>query len=83
MENKGNIIKEITKRNNETQKQYEFRLKIYKNVYDDLKDKDKAIIYSNIWVNIFSLDCKYPDEVMENVEKYRPDDKDNVYLIEK
>jgi hypothetical protein len=70
---------EVKRMDNETTEQYNFRKKIYKAVYDDTRDSDKSIIYSNIWVNILSLGCEYPAELMTRVEKYRPDENDNPY----
>jgi hypothetical protein len=79
---------EVKKRNNETEKQFKFRKNLYNEIYDDLNsNKDikedevskKALIYSNMWINILSLNCSYPDEVMELIHKYKPSDKDNIY----
>jgi hypothetical protein len=70
---------EVKREISETTDQYNFRKKIYKAVYDDTGDVEKATIYSNIWVNILSLGCEYPTELMKKVEKYRPDDSDNPY----
>jgi hypothetical protein len=70
----------IEKRRNETTKQFEFRKKIYDNIYEDTKSHQKALIYSNIWYNILSLNCTYPDAVMKDIMKYKPDPKDNVFI---
>jgi hypothetical protein len=67
----------ISRRSNETKKQFEFRQKIFNEVYEDTKDQEVALIYSNIWVNILSLGCSYPKEVLRKVEKYKP--KENIY----
>lgn len=72
---------EIQQRNNETKRQFQFRKNIYDEVLEDTKDQEKAMIYSNILVNIYSLGCSYPEEVMEMVEKYKPAKEENVYLI--
>lgn len=71
----------LVRRSNETNKQFEFRKKIYMDVLNDSHDEEKALRYSNIWVNILSMNCSYPEEVMKLVEKYKPSDKDNIYLI--
>lgn len=71
----------IRKRENETSRQFDLRKKIYDKVFNDLKDEEKALIYSNIWINIFSLGCNYPPEVLDLIEKYRPDDSENVYFM--
>jgi hypothetical protein len=69
----------IQKRNNETSKQFEFRKRIYDKIFNDIKDEEKALIYSNIWINILSLGCTYPKEVLRIIEKYRPSEEDNIY----
>ena len=73
----------IEKRRNETTRQFLFRKKIYDDVLNDTKSKEKALIYSNIWYNILSLNCTYPDEVMKNISKYKPDPSDNVFIQNK
>ena len=62
----------IFKRNNETTEQFEFRRHLYNKILNDIKDEEKALIYSNIWVNIITLGCTYPNEVMKLLEKYKP-----------
>jgi len=69
----------IYKRNYETSKQFDFRKKLYDKIVNDIKDNEKALIYSNIWINILSMGCSYPDEVMKKIEKYRPIDELNPY----
>jgi hypothetical protein len=69
----------IQKRNNETTKQFEFRKRLYDKIFNDIKDEEKALIYSNIWINILSLGCSYPSEVIGLIEKYRPSEEDNIY----
>jgi hypothetical protein len=69
----------IQKRNNETNTQFEFRRRLYDKIFNDIKNEEKAVIYSNIWINILSMDCTYPKDVMEMIEKYRPSDEDNVF----
>ena len=56
----------------ETDTQFDFRKQIYTNVYNDTKSKQKATLYSNFWVNILSMNCQYPDEIMKQIEKYKP-----------
>ena len=51
----------------ETDNEFNFRQQIYEKVYKDLKSKQKATLYSNIWVNILSMECKYPNELMEKI----------------
>ena len=70
----------LEKRRNETTRQFLFRKKIYDDIYNDTKSKEKALIYSNIWYNILSLNCTYPEEVMKNILKYKPDPRDNVFI---
>jgi hypothetical protein len=72
------MMNTISRKQNETKKQFEFRKKIYDEVYDDTKDAETALIYSNIWVNVLSLGCAYPKEVMMRVEKYKP--KENIFI---
>ena len=67
------------KKNNETEKQFQFRKNLYDKIFNDTKDEEKALIYSNIWINILSLGCSYPKEVLQNIEKYRPADEDNIF----
>ena len=69
----------IQKRNNETPKQFDFRKRLYDKIYNDIKDEEKALIYSNIWINVLQLGCKYPKSVMNLVEKYKPSEEDNIY----
>jgi hypothetical protein len=69
----------IGKRNNETEKQFTFRKNLFDKIYNDIKDEEKALIYSNIWVNIISLGCSYPKDVMDLIGKYRPADEDNIF----
>ena len=63
----------------ETDTEFNFRKQIYDNVFNDTKSKQKATLYSNIWVNMLSMECKYPDELMEKVEKYKPET--NIYNV--
>ena len=69
----------IGKRNNETEKQFNLRKVLFDRIYNDIKDEEKALIYSNIWINILSLGCSYPREVMQIVEKYKPIDEENIF----
>lgn len=69
----------LKKKEYETDTEFNFRKQIYDNVYNDTKSKQKATLYSNIWVNILSMECKYPDELMEQVEKYKP--QTNIYNV--
>lgn len=69
----------LKKKNNETYEQFLFRGKIFLNVYEDTKDEVTALKFSNIWVNILSLNCSYQKDVMELVEKYRPTEEENIY----
>ena len=61
----------------ETDYQFEFRKNIYDNVYNDTHNKQKATLFSNIWVNILSMECQYPNEIMAQIEKYKP--KNDIY----
>ena len=70
---------EFKKKEYETDTEFNFRKQIYDNVYNDTKSKQKATLYSNIWVNMLSMECKYPDELMEKVEKYKPET--NIYNV--
>ena len=65
-------IWEIQKKEYETDTQFDFRKQIYDNVYNDTKSKQKATLYSNYWVNILSMNCQYPDEIMKQIDKYKP-----------
>ena len=56
----------------ETDNEFNFRKGIYDEVYNDIKSKQKATLYSNYWVNILSMNCQYPDEIMKQIEKYKP-----------
>ena len=69
---KNDDIWNLVKKDYETDTQYNFRKEIYDNVYNDTKDKQKASLYSNFWVNILSMNCQYPDEIMKQIEKYKP-----------
>ncbi len=70
--NENDEIWNLKKKEYETDAQFNFRKEIYDNVYRDIKSKQKATLYSNIWVNILSMECKYPNELMEKIEKYKP-----------
>ena len=69
----------LKKKDYETDNEFNFRKEIYDNVYNDTKSKQKATLYSSIWVNILSMECKYPNELMEKIEKYKP--KRNIYNL--
>ena len=69
----------IKQKKYETENEYNFRKGIYEAVYNDIKSKQKATLYSNIWVNILSMECKYPEELMEHIKKYKP--KTNIYDV--
>ena len=69
----------LKKKDYETDNEFNFRKEIYDNVYNDTKSKQKATLYSSIWVNILSMECKYPNELMEKIEKYKP--KRNIYNV--
>jgi hypothetical protein len=56
---------------------------IFLRVYEDTNDENIALKYSNILVNVLSLDCSYQSDVMEKIEKYRPSDEENIYLNRK
>jgi hypothetical protein len=75
------VSQALIQRKNETKEQFEFRMNIFNNIYNDLKDSNKALVYSNIWINILSLGCSYPESIMEKVKKYEPDACSNVYNI--
>ena len=69
----------LKKKEYETENEFNFRKEIYDKVYNDLKSKQKATLYSNVWVNILSMECKYPEELMEQIEKYKP--QTNIYNV--
>ena len=69
----------IKKKEYETDAQFNFRKDIYDKVFEDTKSRQKATLYSNIWVNILSMECKYEDELMEKIEKYKPEK--NIYNV--
>ncbi len=69
---------EIKRKNNETTEQYNFRKNIWMKVYEETHNEESATIYSNIWVNILSLGCEYPSEIMKKIEKYKPEN--NIYI---
>ena len=62
----------LEKKDFETDEQFDFRKEIYENVLSDTNSKQKAHIYSNIWVNILSFNCKYSKTIMNKIEKYKP-----------
>ena len=65
-------IWDIQQKEYETDTQFEFRKQIYDEVFNDTKSKQKATLYSNYWVNILSMNCQYPDEIMKQIDKYKP-----------
>lgn len=69
----------LKKKEYETDTEFNFRKRIYDNVFNDTNSKQKATLYSNIWVNMLSMECKYPDELMNQVEKYKPET--NIYNV--
>jgi len=69
----------LKKKEYETEHEFNFRKEIYDNVYNDIKSKQKATLYSNLWVNILSMECTYSEELMEAIEKYKP--KTNIYNV--
>lgn len=56
-----------------------FRAKLFLKVFEDTNNVNTALKFSNIWINILSLNCSYQKDVMELVEKYRPSDEENIY----
>ena len=64
----------------EADAQFNFRKEIYDNVFNDTNSKKKATLYSNIWVNILSMECKYSTEIMKQIEKYKPNH--NIYDLQ-
>lgn len=72
-------IYDCVQKNFETDEEYKFRKEIYDKVFQDTQNKKNALIYSNMWVNILSMQCEYPKEIMENIEKYKP--INNIYKI--
>ena len=72
-------IWDLKQKEYETDNEFNFRKEIYDKVYNDLKSKQKATLYSNVWVNILSMECKYPEELMEQIEKYKP--QTNIYNV--
>lgn len=77
MDSSEDDVYNMCKKDFETDIQYNFRKSIYEEIYKDTNDKKKSLIYSNIWVNILSMSCEYPKEIMKAIEKYRP--KTNIY----
>ena len=65
-------IWDLKQKEYETDNEFNFRKEIYNKVLKDLKSRQKATLFSNIWVNILSMECKYPEELMEQIEKYKP-----------
>lgn len=72
-------IWDLKQKEYETDNEFNFRKEIYDKVFNDLKSKQKATLYSNLWVNILSMECKYPEELMEKIEKYKPET--NIYNV--
>ena len=72
-------IWDLKQKEYETDNEFNFRKEIYNKVFNDLKSKQKATLYSNLWVNILSMECKYPEELMEKIEKYKPET--NIYNV--
>ena len=46
-------------KSNELTTHFDYRKKVFDKVYEDLKDHDKSVCYSNIWYNITYLGNKY------------------------
>lgn len=70
----------ISKKNNETEKMYQFRKNIYDLVYNETKSYEKAKIYSNIIINKLSLQCNYNDDLNQLVKKFMDEAiKSNIY----
>mmetsp|Transcript_75 Transcript_75/g.66 ORF Transcript_75/g.66 Transcript_75/m.66 type:complete len:98 (+) Transcript_75:10-303(+) len=80
---KCNSVFDLYKKNNETEKMYRFREKVYNRVVEDTNSKEKAKVISNIIVNKLSIGCEYPKEVIELAEKYLEEikDKDNIWKV--
>ena len=76
---KNDEIWELKQKEFETDNEFNFRKEIYNKVLKDLKSRQKATLFSNIWVNILSMECKYPEELMEKIEKYKPET--NIYIV--
>lgn len=65
---------ECIRKDYETDFEFNFRKGIYDNVFNKTNSKKKALIYSNIWVNIMKYECEYPEETMKEIEEYKPND---------
>ena len=68
----GSNEEELPRRKNEVLSHYYHRKMVYDNVYAALKDKEKALCYSNIWYNMTYLGNKYSPHLEEIVSKYAP-----------
>lgn len=68
----SHVIPQLPIRNYEVASHYMNRKTVYENVFNDLKDHNKAICYSNIWYNNAYLGTKYPKNVEDAVMKYAP-----------
>lgn len=71
---------QISKKNNETQKMYEFRSKLYKSIYDKTGDYMKAKVYSNIIINKLSLECEYPQDIDNLIKEFIPSNSDKTNI---
>ena len=76
----NNDIWDLKQKEFEADPQFNFRKEIYDNVFNDKNSKKKATLYSNIWVNVLSMECKYSAEIMKQIEKYKPNH--NIYDLQ-
>lgn len=69
----------ISQKRNETQKMWEFRKGIYENILNKTNSYENAKVYSNIIINMITLDCQYPQEIQEKVASFIPKESENIY----
>lgn len=69
----------ISQKNNETQKMWEFRKGIYDKILAQTSSYENAKVYSNIIINMITLDCQYPSELQEKVAPFIPKDSESIY----
>lgn len=52
--------------------QYRYKNMVYKQVLKEVQSQDRALTLANVWFNVYFLGCKYPEQIMKEVEKFTP-----------
>lgn len=60
----------LPRKNNEVKSQYKDRLRVYKAVYEETKSDERALITSNIYINVKYFGNKYAANLQKDIEPF-------------